>query len=131
VRVDLDDQQYAVRFTHFNEHDTALWVLASPLQGMVDRMTICHIFEVHSAPSPAPEGIEALPRTKDGKVLVPTSFGYAFCSRGDQFEKRIGRKMAFTRALERLHLDKATRTKFWQAYAQTAGAGEGWRVSNA
>jgi hypothetical protein len=47
--------------------------------------------------------------------------GVTYCSIKDQFSYNEGRKKALTRALTNAKFDKATRTRFWQAYFQKRG----------
>lgn len=42
--------------------------------------------------------------------------GLAKCALGDNFQKRVGRKIALTRALKKTNLLKAERQKVWIAY---------------
>lgn len=45
--------------------------------------------------------------------------GTAICSRQDQFNRAVGRKVALTRALK--PFDKETRTRFWKRYFEVLG----------
>jgi hypothetical protein len=71
------------------------------------------------------------PVTEDDKIsfetvcsIVPTGqkapfiCGVAFCSKKDQFNKEVGRKLALKRALDRnlANWDKIQRTIIWKAY---------------
>lgn len=42
--------------------------------------------------------------------------GFALCSSRDRFEKKIGRKVALTRALALLDITKEERREIWNAY---------------
>ena len=42
--------------------------------------------------------------------------GLAKCAVGDNFQKRIGRKIALTRALKKTHLTKEQRMQVWMGY---------------
>lgn len=46
-------------------------------------------------------------------------WGIAICSRQDNFNKSIGRKIALARALK--SFDKETRTRFWSKYHEVQG----------
>lgn len=53
------------------------------------------------------------------EVLVGTEdpkpeFGEAWCSPSDHFNKRVGRKISFGRAIS--DFDRETREEFWKAY---------------
>ena len=50
----------------------------------------------------------------DRDVLVGA--GFAQCSENDHFEKAIGRKVSFTRALKSANLPKEVRRELWKAY---------------
>jgi hypothetical protein len=47
-------------------------------------------------------------------VEPDTLVGTAQCATGDQFDRRVGRKVSLTRALEKLSKD--ARTQIWLAY---------------
>jgi hypothetical protein len=51
---------------------------------------------------------------KDQPCTVPALHGRARASRADQFSRAVGRKLAFTRAIE--PLPKDLRTMLWDAY---------------
>ncbi len=48
-----------------------------------------------------------------------TSTGFSRCSKKDQFVKRIGRKVAFQRALEFFDFNKEQRTQLWRTVFPT------------
>ncbi len=57
--------------------------------------------------------------TKDG---TPFATGIALCSKNDNFNKRVGRKIALKRAAKELYPDdRDARRKLWDAYFAARG----------
>jgi len=50
---------------------------------------------------------------------IPAFLGMADCAPEDQYCKRVGRKVAFAKALAEGEFDKPTRTAIWAAYKAT------------
>jgi hypothetical protein len=71
------------------------WTYSSDAEG--NAITFCHIDRENSE--------HAGPR-----------IGAAACSPNDQHNKDVGRKIALQRAMEHRGMNKATRTKIWEAY---------------
>lgn len=65
--------------------------------------TTCHIYD----------NLEAY---KEHKAVVAE--GEAYCSPDDNFSRKLGRKISFSRALEALQLTREERFKWWQEYGK-------------
>src|SRR3990167_4374060 len=63
------------------------------------RYTYCEIFELDEAGEP-----------------ILKAEGVAKCAAGDNFQKRVGRKIALTRALKKMDLNKTERSMVWLRY---------------
>jgi hypothetical protein len=50
------------------------------------------------------------------KVLIAT--GKSYCNYLDNFNKKVGRKNAFSRAVKELTIGKSDRTEFWDAFLE-------------
>ncbi len=48
--------------------------------------------------------------------MVDQYAAVSFCSRGDIFSRKVGRKVALAKALERTPMTKSERTKVWDDY---------------
>ena len=64
------------------------------------------------------------PETREGQLVTciikcgPAGYsGIAKCGKSDNFNKAIGRKIAFTRALK--NIPRAERKELWEAYKQS------------
>jgi len=80
-------------------------------------------------------GVRLWPRTEcrlhlDPCVLTtalctaqPAGVGIAVCSRRDEFRKATGRKIALSRAMLDLGIERATRAKLWEDYLEQVRLG--------
>lgn len=74
----------------------------------ISHITDCAIF---------PDTIAEDEKVHKGPVQnLAFTFGSAFCSVEDNFNKAIGRKLALTRALEGSKFSKEERTAIWETY---------------
>lgn len=97
---------------HFRHPSIGQWRLANKKNGtyvVTQRMTTCTVHE----------GDCQLQKDKatDNQlhcVTTPFSAGAAVCSIEDQFEFKVGRKIAFTRAIQ--HYTRAERALLWDAW---------------
>lgn len=96
-----DDLTLELRFAHptdFYLDETTKFAGLGGKQMKV-RYTHCEIFKLDEADEPC---------------LI--SEGVAKCSAGDNFQKKVGRKIALTRALNKAGLSKAERSLVWLGY---------------
>jgi hypothetical protein len=79
----------------FNLNNKTYYVKWEYCDGLFDNKpdTFCHIYE-------------------EEDILVPISVGSAWVSKNDVFNKKIGRKISFTRALVN-YFNKQERTEIW------------------
>lgn len=84
-------------------------------------------FAFEHNPVPSPEEPQKWTRcfiyekAPDGDSLGLLSVDYAYCHTNDNFCRATGRKIALTRALDGLKLDKETRQKIWKTYFEKVG----------